>query len=605
MHRATKFVAFMLTVILLTAAVVQFQVLLYKNKDLESLFIKEYKDSNQFFMNDVYDATRDTLNRMKDPTAAMENIHYYYYISDGEQTYTNAANTDKRFFAKYDNAFYAYERGIWTFGEGTLARFIINVPDQYTVYIAFPNEYLQTKQTEWEALRSTQVPLAVSIVVCLVLAVLLIILLLVVTGRRPTDKLLHFSKLDSIYSELLIGAMMVFAALWYGLVREAIMSPSFHVRYPLEQLDFEHMYALIWVGLLTVTFTTLCGLLLLSLTRKVKAGKLFKHTLVYTVGFAVYDFSKSLFDGRKFARYPLTKSLFYRQLIFISASAVLVFFTLLFFDARTPLVILPPIIETVLIYWFIKGNNQTFDDINKGFNESLEDQMRAERMKIELVTNVSHDLKTPLTSIISYVDLLSKEENLSETASDYVKILVEKSNRLKSIVSDLFDLAKSTSGDITLDLENLDLKKLIEQTLGDMEQDIIASNLQIKTKLPDDAIMIYSDGKKLYRVFQNIIDNALKYSLQGTRVYVGLEERDGKAVATIKNTASYEMDFTAEEILQRFNRGDKSRTSEGSGLGLSIAESFTRICGGDFKVDIDGDLFKVTLLFNMFDTQGK
>jgi len=257
---------------------------------------------------------------------------------------------------------------------------------------------------------------------------------------------------------------------------------------------------------------------------------------------------------------------------------------------------IPPVIEIAVIYWYVKYNNKTYEEINKGFDESLEEQMKSERMKVELITNVSHDLKTPLTSIISYIDLLSKEE-LSDTARDYVNILCEKSYRLKNIVSDLFDLAKSTSGDINLDMEKLDLKKLIEQTLGDMEDEIESSGLQIKTRLPEEPVYIISDGKKLYRVFQNLIDNALKYSLKGTRVYIELEEVDGKAVTTIKNVAGYEMDFTAEEILQRFTRGDKSRSTEGSGLGLSIAESFTKVCGGSFKLDIDGDLFKVTMKF--------
>jgi signal transduction histidine kinase len=223
--------------------------------------------------------------------------------------------------------------------------------------------------------------------------------------------------------------------------------------------------------------------------------------------------------------------------------------------------------------------------------------MKSERMKVALITNVSHDLKTPLTSIISYVDLLSKEENLTDSARDYVKILSEKSSRLSNMVSDLFDLAKSTSGNMPLDIESIDMKKLIEQTLADMEDKVEKSGLLMKVVLPEKPLFILADGKKLYRVFQNVIDNALKYSFKGTRVYITLEKRNGHAIAAIKNTAGYEMDFTADEILQRFNRGDKSRTTEGSGLGLSIAESFTQVCGGTLRVDIDGDLFKVTISF--------
>jgi signal transduction histidine kinase len=205
-------------------------------------------------------------------------------------------------------------------------------------------------------------------------------------------------------------------------------------------------------------------------------------------------------------------------------------------------------------------------------------------------------LKTPLTSIISYVDLLSKED-LPEASRDYVNILADKSGRLNNIVSDLFDLAKVTSGNMPLNIENIDLKKLIEQTLGDMEDEIEKSSIRIKTDLTESPVYIYSDGKKLYRVFQNIIGNALKYSLQGTRVFIEMDLEQSIINVTVKNTASYDMDFSTTDILQRFNRGDKSRTTEGSGLGLSIAESFTWACGGTFKVDIDGDQFKVKLAF--------
>jgi signal transduction histidine kinase len=276
----------------------------------------------------------------------------------------------------------------------------------------------------------------------------------------------------------------------------------------------------------------------------------------------------------------------------------MVFFTFLFMLASRNIFVwmLPVLFEGIIIFWYFNENNKTFEKINQGFQASLKEQMKSERMKVDLITNVSHDLKTPLTSIISYVDLLSKED-LPESARDYVSILAEKSGRLKNIVSDLFDLAKSTSGNLPLDMERIDIRRLIEQTLGDMEDDIEKSGIRIKTTLTDVPIYIYSDGKKLYRVFQNIIGNALKYSLQGTRVFIDMDVEDNIVNITVKNTASYDMDFTAEDVLQRFSRGDKSRSTEGSGLGLSIAESFTWACGGSFKVEIDGDQFKVKLGF--------
>ena len=234
--------------------------------------------------------------------------------------------------------------------------------------------------------------------------------------------------------------------------------------------------------------------------------------------------------------------------------------------------------------------------LSEGYRKSVEESVHAERMKIELVTNVSHDLKTPLTSIISYVELLSKEE-LTPAAQDYVKVLKTKSERLKNIVSDVFELAKTTSGEISVEHERLDLTKLSWQTIGEMEDRIAAAGLDLRAKICDPPVTVVSDGKRLYRVIQNLLDNALKYSLKGTRVYYALERDGARATITIKNISAYEMDFTADEILERFTRGDKSRTTEGSGLGLSIAQGFTLACGGTFALDIDGDMFKVTLTF--------
>jgi len=591
--KSTKAAVFILTVIMITLTVAQFQFISYNDIIPESLIIREYSKSEYFLTQEVRNAWYEINSMMENRGEVPEYAHYYYFISDGEKTYSNVEGKDKNFFKQFDKAFYSYEKGTWTIGENTNPGGITNfyVSEGYTIYISYPDEFMNEKQQEWEESREILVPFAVRVGALAVIILILIAFLMFQTGKNQLDDEIHLTKIDSIFSDVLFLFFIPLAAFWIIGISNLYYSGMSHVR---------QMYSTLWIGILTAFISVMCGIILLSLTRKAKAGRLFKHTVMYSVVYRICDFFKSLFDGRMFERYPLTKSLFYRQLVFITSSAFLVFLTFLFLLLYVPLLVLiPPVMEIVIIYWYIKGNNKTFEDINKGFNESLGEQMKAERMKIALVTNVSHDLKTPLTSIISYVDLLSKEESLSETVRDYVNVLSEKSNRLKNIVSDLFDLAKSTSGDIPLELESLDIKKLIEQTLADMEDEIEKSNLQIKTKLPENSLNIYSDGKKLYRVFQNVIDNALKYSLAGTRVYVELEEIDGKAVAKIKNTAAYEMDFTAEEILQRFSRGDKSRTTEGSGLGLSIAESFTNVCGGKFKVEIDGDLFKVQISFNL------
>lgn len=246
------------------------------------------------------------------------------------------------------------------------------------------------------------------------------------------------------------------------------------------------------------------------------------------------------------------------------------------------------------------------DDINNiadGFESAVKKAVKAEKMRTELITNVSHDLKTPLTSIIGYVDLLEGVDELPAEAKDYVAVIKTKSERLKHIIADLFDLSKSTSGNVELEMENLDLKKLLEQTLADMEDSINASQKTIKSDFPYNAAIIYADGKKMYRVLQNIIDNSLKYSMDNTRVFITLKQINKKAIVEIKNIAAYEMDFEADEILERFTRGDKNRATEGSGLGLSIARSFTEACGGSLKIVVDGDQFKVIIEFDTVDTK--
>ena len=241
--------------------------------------------------------------------------------------------------------------------------------------------------------------------------------------------------------------------------------------------------------------------------------------------------------------------------------------------------------------------SKQLSNIGSGLDKSLQDQMKGERMKIDLITNVSHDLKTPLTSIISYVDLLARDDSLSPEARDYVTILNQKTERLKNTIADLFELAKSTSGEAKVILEPMDLKKLMEQTLEDMNDQIRESGFKVKFQCDAEHTKFKGDVNRMYRVVQNILENALKYSLKGTRIFATISNQGSRVCLTVQNTSGYEMDFTEEEIMERFYRGEKSRTSEGNGLGLSIADSFTANCRGEFKIEIDGDQFKAMILF--------
>lgn len=233
---------------------------------------------------------------------------------------------------------------------------------------------------------------------------------------------------------------------------------------------------------------------------------------------------------------------------------------------------------------------EKLNSVQDKVRESVEQQIQSERLKIELVTNVSHDLKTPLTSIISYIDLLKKMD-LDEEASSYVKILDKKAQKLKGIVSDVFSIAKATSG-VDVNLTKLDFVMLLNQCIADAEDKIADSGKIVKININADSAMVMGDGDKLYRVFQNIVDNALNYSMDGTRIFLDVYKKADRIVFAEKNISATPINFTEEEILERFVRGDKSRTDGGSGLGLSISKSFTEACGGIFNIEIDGDMFK-------------
>ena len=232
----------------------------------------------------------------------------------------------------------------------------------------------------------------------------------------------------------------------------------------------------------------------------------------------------------------------------------------------------------------------------ENLSNSVERQVKSEKMKIDLITNVSHDLKTPLTSIIGYIDLLKKTE-LSDEARDYVDVLSRKSEHLKHMIQEVFEISKATSGNMELHIETVDICTLILQTMGDMEERIEDSHRIIRKTLAAEPLYVLSDGQRLFRIYQNLIENALKYSLEGSRIFIDAFGDEKTVTTIIKNTSSYEMNFTEETITERFTRGDISRTTEGHGLGLAIVKSFAEACGGRFHIDIDGDLFKATVKF--------
>ncbi|MBS6860928.1 MAG: HAMP domain-containing histidine kinase [Clostridiales bacterium] len=243
----------------------------------------------------------------------------------------------------------------------------------------------------------------------------------------------------------------------------------------------------------------------------------------------------------------------------------------------------------------LSASANQLNTIESGIRTAVEKQVKSERMKVELISNVSHDLKTPLTSIISYTQLLL-EEDLPPAARDYAQILAQKAERLSHMVQDVFEVSKAATGNLKMQSEQIDLCKLIRQTMADMEEKLSESRLSFRVFLSPEPVFICADGQKLYRVFQNLLENVLRYSLEGTRVYLRQETTPDRTVVTIKNISREEFP-AGVDLTERFVRGDESRTDGGSGLGLSIAKSFTEACGGCFSVETEGDLFTAVVSF--------
>lgn len=388
-------------------------------------------------------------------------------------------------------------------------------------------------------------------------------------------------------------------------------------------------YFLYLIGLVIVSLTVnYLVILLKSIFNKNTENYLLKNSLIYRIFTgAISEFSNIDEENKNIKDAKIKFTLVYFGICFV-LFIVFLFLASLYSSALEGIVI-PMILFGIFIYYIlmkninevarisresseiVKGNYKkniekkgglydgivdNFNNIGENLDLAIEDAVKSERLKTELITNVSHDLKTPLTSIINYSDLLSKDDNTEDEVKEYSKIINEKSNKLKVLIEDLFEVSKATSNNIELDRQELDFNSLVQQSIGEWEDKIKENNIEIISNLPEDKVMLKIDGQKFSRVLDNLFSNISKYALENSRVYVDLIEEDGVKL-TIKNISKYPLNISAEELMERFTRGEKSRTTSGSGLGLSIASSFVRAHGASFDIEIDGDLFKVRIEF--------
>lgn len=388
-------------------------------------------------------------------------------------------------------------------------------------------------------------------------------------------------------------------------------------------------YFLYLLGLVIISLTVNYFIILLkSIFNKNTENYLVKNSLIYRIfNAAISEFSNIDEENKNIKDAKIKFTLVYFGICF--ALFILFLFLASIFYSAPEGIIFPMILFGIFIYIIIlkninevarisresseivKGNYKkniakngglydgivdNFNNIGENLDLAIEDAVKSERLKTELITNVSHDLKTPLTSIINYSDLLSKDDNSEEQVREYSKIINDKSNKLKVLIEDLFEVSKATSNNIELNKQELDFNSLVQQSIGEWEDKIAEKNLEIISNLPEDKVMLNIDGQKFSRVLDNLFSNISKYALENSRVYVDLIDEDGVKL-TIKNISKYPLNISSDELMERFTRGEKSRTTAGSGLGLSIASSFVRAHGASFEIDIDGDLFKVKIEF--------
>lgn len=390
------------------------------------------------------------------------------------------------------------------------------------------------------------------------------------SGRRSEDDYtIYYRKIDKIYSDIFLLMFMLFII---GIVK---------VISGVKSQNFEFASLLITVGTLTYILDLGFIVFYTSIVRRIKGNILFTHSLIYKI----WEILLQFVCGNRFHTQKTREIMKIQQALELISTGAL--------DTK---------LDVSEFHGQEKEVAEAVNHIRDGLMESVNESLKNEKLKADFITNVSHDIKTPLTSIVNYVDLLKRENLGNENARNYIRILDEKSQRLKQLTEDLVETSKITSGNVKLDMQKIDMVELLYQTGGEFNERFEARNLTIVTKIPNKSMYIYADGRQLYRSLENLYTNAAKYALENTRVYVELSNNDNKVVFTIKNVSKNELDIVSDgkvDLTERFVRGEKSRTTEGSGLGLSIAKNLTTLMGGKFEINVDGDLFIATIEYEM------
>ena len=447
--------------------------------------------------------------------------------------------------------------------------------------------------------------------------------LTVTAGRKPEDEEIHLNGFDRWYTEIAAGAVI---GIWLAgtIILGTLIANS--------SLGYSYAVVTVIVTCLICGTYTMAWFLIgyLSLVRRIKAGTLWKNSLIRKVLKWIGKCSGKLADFvRAFSRNTAEKI----KVLLVGGAFLFLQFLIIgcvFSGAGVFLLALMAVDVAVMIFAIRKADGldlimdglkkisdgelqykiktdtltgkqkvmaEYINNIGSGLDAAVENSLKKERMQTELITNVSHDLKTPLTSIINYVDLMKRENPTDPKIQEYLRILDEKSQRLKVLTEDVVEASKASTGNIKLEMNDIDFVEMVQQVIGEFEEKFKEKNLTMMVHFTDEPSIIYADGQRMWRVLENVFGNVVKYAMEGTRVYAEISNRNKKVTFSLKNISAQPLNISADELTERFIRGDVARNTEGSGLGLSIAKSLTELQGGEFKLYLDGDLFKVMITF--------
>lgn len=567
------------------------------------------------------------------------NLEYTISILDGAKNFTNANRAKSKTPAwsaplTIENGYCMVGTGLWSdkLMDGTPPISVLLAQDdslnapgmKITLRLDTTLQEADELQLFMQTFPLAQKVSKISTIAAVIAGIVWIVTLCVTLARTTNVHLPTVRKIEgAIPLEVVLVACCLFLWLAFGVGTEILYTIDGQamtilrdpLRYPL------------WIILIPVLIVLdLVGWTLLSmLFRKARQGRFFRGSIIGGVGRALHKLYLAYQDGKGAKHRTLVKVLLFYLIMRFLFLLIAIFYANTFWvlflltgvtlpiafalqqdrnDAR----ILQSMQHIADGDWHERLDEESFhgahramaNQINR-FDQSLQHavdkSLKNERMQTELITNVSHDLRTPLTSIINYVDLLRSPDATEEERAQYLDVLAKKAQRLKTLMNDLIDVSKATSGAVQLNMEIIDYAEVIRQSLAEVDSGWKKRALTPVVDLPEDPLFIEADGHKLSRVLENLFSNAQKYSQDGTRVYIQLEAQDHHALFTIKNTSRYPLNMSPEELLERFNRSDKSRTTEGSGLGLSIAEQLAKRMNGRLTLDIDGDLFKASVEF--------